>query len=70
MVVTRTLAGCLALLVAGSSAAQARIVCNEGYQRVNGKDISTPYCNDNYVAEVARSYGYRSATRRSATVRP
>jgi len=37
--------------------ADARIVCNGAYQVVNGQEISTPYCNDNYVAAVARARG-------------
>lgn len=39
--------------------AQARIVCRGDYQLVQGNLISTPYCADNYVAEVARKYGMR-----------
>ncbi len=59
MFLTRTFAICLGLLVLGSVSAQARIACREGYQMVNGQEISTPYCNDNYVAEVARKYGFK-----------
>jgi hypothetical protein len=59
MVMARTLACCLALIVLGSVGAEAGIVCREGYQAVNGQEISTPYCNDNYVAEVARKYGLK-----------
>jgi len=55
----RTLACCVASLGLGTANAEAGIVCNEGYQRVNGQEISTPYCNDNYVAEVARLYGFK-----------
>ncbi len=40
-------------------AADAGIVCHEGYQVVQGQEISTPYCNDNYVAAVARLRGIR-----------
>lgn len=58
MTITQALACCLALLVLGSAGAEARIVCREGYQTVNGQEISTPYCNDNYVAEVARLHGF------------
>jgi len=59
MIVTRTAAAGLVLLAFGSGAAQAGIVCREGYQTVDGHEISTPYCNDNYVAEVARAYGIK-----------
>lgn len=41
------------------SPAQARIICNESYQVVGGREIATPYCADNYLAQVARSYGVR-----------
>jgi len=41
--------------------AEARIVCHDGFQVVNGQEISTPYCNDNYVAEVARQHGVKVA---------
>jgi hypothetical protein len=61
MLMARTLVGCLALIAFGSAAAQARIVCREGYQVVNGQEISTPYCNDNYVARVAREHGFKAS---------
>lgn len=37
--------------------AEARIACRAGYQSVNGAPIATPYCQDQYVAEVAHTYG-------------
>jgi hypothetical protein len=40
-------------------AAEARIVCNEGFQTVGGSQLATPYCQDNYVGEVARRYGIK-----------
>jgi hypothetical protein len=58
MLMSRSLAASLALILLGT-AAQARIVCHEGFQTVNGQEISTPYCNDNYVAEVARLRGLK-----------
>jgi hypothetical protein len=39
----------------------AAINCNKGYQRVQGNEIATPYCQDNYLAEVARSFGVRAS---------
>ena len=33
------------------------IECSGRYQIVNGSKISTPYCEDNYLAHVARGYG-------------
>jgi hypothetical protein len=50
-------AGCVMALALFSVDAEARIICKDGYQVVNGKEISTPYCNDNYVAAVARERG-------------
>lgn len=35
------------------------IECHEGYQRIRGNYVATPYCGDNYLASVARSYGSR-----------
>ncbi len=53
----------LALLAAGVAVtivkpAEAKIRCNEGFQLVDGAMLSTPYCRDNYVAAVARKYGF------------
>jgi hypothetical protein len=48
--------GLLALL---ALPAEARIRCKEGYQLTRGQPISTPYCQDEYLAEVARGYGMR-----------
>jgi hypothetical protein len=48
---------CSALAIA--STAEAKIVCRDGYQRVKGQDIATPYCQDKLVAQVARQYGSR-----------
>ncbi len=42
-----------------AGSANAAIRCNEDYQVVQGNEISTPYCGDNYLAQVARSYGIR-----------
>jgi hypothetical protein len=45
--------------IAIASPSQAKIVCKDGYQRVNGNEIATPYCQDKLVAQVARQYGAR-----------
>jgi hypothetical protein len=37
--------------------ASATIKCSNGFQRVGGALLSTPYCRDNLVAAVAREYG-------------
>jgi hypothetical protein len=39
--------------------AQAGISCRGGFQSVSGQPIATPYCQDQYVAQVARAYGIR-----------
>jgi hypothetical protein len=41
------------------TASAAGIVCREDYQLVQGNLIATPYCGDNYLAKVARTYGMR-----------
>ena len=61
------LALALPLLVLGlCEAASARIVCAKGFQKVGGSWLATPYCQDAYVAEVAREYGMRA---RAAEIR-
>lgn len=40
-----------------ASVANAAIKCDGDYQVVNGHEIATPYCGDNYVATVAQQYG-------------
>jgi hypothetical protein len=39
----------------------AAIVCDGPYQVINGSPHATPYCQDNYLAQVARSYGMRTS---------
>lgn len=49
----------LALPIAAPNA-DARIKCNGSYQVIRGAgEILTPYCEDQYLARVARSYGIR-----------
>jgi hypothetical protein len=57
MLLFPTAALSVAVFAGLGTAAQAHIVCHEGYQVVEGQEISTPYCNDNYVAAVARDRG-------------
>jgi hypothetical protein len=38
--------------------------CQKGYQRVQGDLISTPYCQDQYLAEVASEYGFQASAAR------
>ena len=42
-----------------SSAALAHIVCHDDFQVVNGREIATPYCQDNTLAQVSRGIGLR-----------
>lgn len=50
----------LAGLATTTSGAVARIKCNGPFQIVRGAgQIATPYCEDEYLGKVARSYGMR-----------
>ena len=53
------LAGAALLIAAAGERAEARIVCDGAYQIVQGSPVATPYCEDNYLAAVARSYGMK-----------
>jgi len=56
-----SLAAVAAALVVSFSAppAEARIVCREGMQLVQGQYLATPYCQDALVAEIARQNGFK-----------
>ncbi|MDX2259084.1 MAG: hypothetical protein NW205_09235 [Hyphomicrobiaceae bacterium] len=54
---------CSAGIAVSVTAAEAAIRCQDNYQIVQGNLISTPYCEDNYLATVARGYGTRVAAR-------
>ena len=61
-----------AALALGAGSASAKIICNGPYQIVSGQPIATPYCEDAYLAEVAREYGMRvtaSAVRSSPSIK-
>jgi hypothetical protein len=47
------------LFVLAQSGAEARILCDGNYQIVNGMPVSTPYCRDLNLTNVARSYGWK-----------
>jgi hypothetical protein len=49
---------------AALSGAEARIICDGSYQIVQGRPIATPYCRDQNLAIVARSYGIRVSAER------
>ena len=51
-----------AILVIGTARpADAKIECHKGAQRVQGEWLVTPYCQDAYLAEVAREYGVKAS---------
>lgn len=54
-------AGAVTTLAAGMAAqpASAAIRCDGNYQITKHGPINTPYCEDNYLAQVAREYGMR-----------
>ncbi|MGD9785220.1 MAG: hypothetical protein AB7E80_05630 [Hyphomicrobiaceae bacterium] len=52
------IAGTSALCCLGSTTAYA-INCDGPYQITSAGRIATPYCEDNYLARVAREYGSR-----------
>lgn len=54
------LVAAMILLSGLSTSSQARIRCNGAFQVVRGAgEIATPYCEDQYLATVARKYGVR-----------
>jgi hypothetical protein len=40
-----------------SRAVHGAIACSDDFQTVEGNAIATPYCQDEYLAKVAREYG-------------
>jgi hypothetical protein len=43
----------------GAAPAAAAISCKDGYQKVSGTFIATPYCQDSLLGDVARASGIR-----------
>ncbi len=67
-----TVFGAMACALLPVTSAEARIRCVEGFQISNGQRISTPFCQDSYLAKVAREYGQRvsaAAIRRNPSVK-
>lgn len=60
------LAAALAVAVPG---AEARVVCREGYRIVGREEMASPYCEDAYLAQVARQYGAKVSDREVQTNR-
>ncbi|MCC7253757.1 hypothetical protein [Hyphomicrobium sp.] len=56
---------CLAALQSMIAAppAEARIACKDGFQLSGGNWISTPYCNDEHLAQIARKHGFKISGR-------
>ena len=52
-----TLAGAALLVIALASPAAARIECRGNFQMSKYGPIATPYCEEENIARVARSYG-------------
>lgn len=50
-------AGALALIVATAPPASAKIRCQGNFQMSKHGPIATPYCEEEQIAKVARSYG-------------
>jgi len=46
-----------------SSPAEAQIRCDGRFQIIKGQPHATPYCEDEYLAAVARGYGVRVSGR-------
>lgn len=46
-----------AMAITTTSPATAKIRCKGPFQVIQGNQIATPYCGDNYLAQVARGYG-------------
>jgi hypothetical protein len=46
-------------IVIAAPPAHAAIVCKDGFQNSNGNWISTPYCNDAHLAQIARKLGVK-----------
>jgi hypothetical protein len=50
-----------ALFVTMTNSVAAKIECRKGAQRVKSEWLVTPYCQDAYLAEVAREYGVKAS---------
>lgn len=55
--------GPVVALLAMAPPVDAKPVCKEGYRILRGELLSTPYCQDVYLAQVAREYGTRVSAR-------
>ncbi|MCF6198179.1 MAG: hypothetical protein L3J67_02065 [Hyphomicrobiaceae bacterium] len=56
--------GAFAVVFAAADPAEAKIRCQGPFQIIKGVGShATPYCEDNYLARIARSYGWKIANR-------
>ena len=63
VLVANLLAGGVLLVFAGIPA-EAKIRCHGPFQVIRGAgQHATPWCEDNYLARIARSYGWRVSNR-------
>ena len=59
----KTLYAAALFAVLSNGPAEAKIVCHENFQVVNGSEISTPYCRDQNLARIARRNGFAVSDR-------
>lgn len=59
LISSATAVAIIAGLVGEPPNAMARIACKGPYQIVQGNLLATPFCEDGYLASVAREYGKR-----------
>ncbi len=57
-------ASAMAVLTPGAEAGPHGIQCRGGAQLVAGSYITTPYCQDELLAQVARGYGMKASAHR------
>jgi hypothetical protein len=55
---TLATAAAVSMVPVATGSVHAKILCDGPYQLSGGHSIPTPYCEDNYLAAVARSYGH------------
>jgi hypothetical protein len=56
--------GMLALAVCVITTPSFAITCNQGNQLVGGQWLATPYCQDEYLAQVGREHGFQASAER------
>ncbi|PPC85402.1 MAG: hypothetical protein CTY31_02845 [Hyphomicrobium sp.] len=59
--VGRLLATTVIMSFASLAPAHAKIACEDGFQRVQGNWLATPYCQDALLGKVARQYGMKAS---------